>query len=94
VPVQLLFTPLLAGWAIWVGIAVSARFTDVRLAQQLGALASLPPLAILAVISLNVICASIGLALGLGAGLILVDLPACRAVDAIFDRERPVTGRR
>ncbi len=41
--VQLLFTPLLAGWAIWVGIAVSARSTDVRVAQQLGALASLPP---------------------------------------------------
>jgi hypothetical protein len=28
--VQLVFTPLLAGWAIWVGIAVSARSTDVR----------------------------------------------------------------
>ena len=27
---QLLFTPLLAGWGIWVGIAVSARSTDVR----------------------------------------------------------------
>jgi ABC-type transport system involved in multi-copper enzyme maturation permease subunit len=33
--VQLVFTPLLAGWAIWVGIAVSARSTDVRAAQQL-----------------------------------------------------------
>jgi ABC-2 type transport system permease protein len=34
--VQLLFTPLLAGWSIWVGIAISARSLDVRAAQQLG----------------------------------------------------------
>ena len=53
--VQLLFTPLLAGWSIWVGIAISARSTDVRVAQQLSVLASLPPLAIVALISLNVI---------------------------------------
>src|SRR5450755_3524768 len=33
--VQLLFTPLRAGWAIWGGIAVSARSADVRAAQQL-----------------------------------------------------------
>jgi ABC-2 type transport system ATP-binding protein len=41
--VQLLFTPLLAGWAIWVGIAVSARSTDVRAAQQLSMLGSRGP---------------------------------------------------
>ena len=40
--VQLLFTPLLAGWSIWVGIAISARSLDVRAAQQLGTFASLP----------------------------------------------------
>jgi hypothetical protein len=37
--VQLLFTPLLAGWSIWVGIARSVRSSDVRVAQQLGVLA-------------------------------------------------------
>lgn len=31
----LLFTPLMAGWSIWVGIAISARSRDVRAAQQL-----------------------------------------------------------
>jgi ABC-type Na+ efflux pump permease subunit len=46
--VQLVFTPLLAGWAIWVGIAVSARSTDVRAAQQLSVLGGVPPLVILA----------------------------------------------
>jgi ABC-2 type transport system permease protein len=27
---QLLFTPLLAGWSIWLGIAISARASDFR----------------------------------------------------------------
>ena len=92
--VQLLFTPLLAGWAIWVGITISARSTDVRVAQQLSVFATLPPLAILALISLNVITLSADLALGLAAALLVVDLLAWRAVAAIFDRERLITGRR
>lgn len=91
--VQLLFTPLLAGWAIWVGIAVSARSTDVRVAQQLSVLGSLPPLAIVALMSLNVITVSTGLALGLAAALLAVDGLGWRAVAAMFDRERLVTGR-
>jgi ABC-type Na+ efflux pump permease subunit len=91
--VQLLFTPLLAGWAIWVGIAVSARSTDVRVAQQLSMLGSLPPLAVLALMSLNVITVSAALAVGLAAALLVVDLFAWRVVSAMFDRERLVTGR-
>lgn len=92
--VQLLFTPLLAGWAIWVGIAVSARSTDVRVAQQLSVLASFPPLIIVALMSLNVITESTALAIGLAAALLAVDLLAWRLVAAIFDRERLITGRR
>ena len=92
--IQLLFTPLLAGWAIWVGIAVSTRAGDVRVAQQLSTLASLPPLVVLALVSLNVITASTGLAVGLAAGLLVFDLLAWRGVAAMFDRERLVTGRR
>ena len=92
--VQLLFTPLLAGWAIWVGIAVSARSTDVRAAQQLSVLASVPPLVIVALMSLNVITVSTALALGLAAALLAFDLLAWRVVAAMFDRERLVTGRR
>ncbi len=92
--VQLLFTPLLAGWAIWVGIAISARSADVRVAQQLGTLASLPPLVVLALMSLNVITASTTLAIGLAAGLLVFDLLAWRVVATVFDRERLVTGRR
>jgi ABC-type Na+ efflux pump permease subunit len=92
--VQLLFTPLLAGWAIWVGIAVSARSTDVRAAQQLSVLGSLPPLVIVALMSLNVITVSSALAIGLAAALLAFDLLAWRVVAAIFDRERLVTGGR
>lgn len=92
--VQLVFTPLLAGWAVWVGIAVSTRSPDVRVAQQLSLLGSVPPLVILALMSLNVITASTGLAVGLAAALLVVDLLAGRVVASMFDRERLVTGTR
>ncbi|HEV3359479.1 MAG TPA: ABC transporter permease subunit [Pseudonocardiaceae bacterium] len=92
--VQLLFTPLLAGWSIWVGIAVSTRVSDVRAAQQLGVLASLPPLVIVALLSLNVIPPSLWLALGFAAALLIIDGLAWRAVASMFDRERLITGRK
>ncbi len=92
--VQLLFTPLLAGWSIWVGIAISTRSSDVRAAQQLAVLASLPPLAVVALMSLNVISLSLGLALGLAAVLLVIDGLGWRAVATLFDRERLLTGRR
>jgi ABC-type Na+ efflux pump permease subunit len=91
--VQLLFTPLLAGWAVWVGIAISARSSDVRVAQQLSVLGSAPPLVIVALVSLNVITVSTALAIGLAAALLAVDLLAWRVVAVMFDRERLVTGR-
>ena len=40
--VQVVFTPLLAAWASWVGIAISTRSSDVRVAQQLSLLGNLP----------------------------------------------------
>lgn len=90
--VQLLFIPLVAGWSIWVGIAVSTRVSDVRAAQQLTIFASLPPVAVVALLSFDVITPSVGLALGLGAALLVIDGLAWRLVGAIFDRERLVTG--
>ena len=74
------------------GIAISARSFDVRAAQQLGVLASLPPLGIVALMSFNVITPSVTLALGLAAGLLFIDVLGWRAVAALFDRERLVTG--
>jgi ABC-type Na+ efflux pump permease subunit len=92
--VQLLFTPLVAGWSIWVGIAISTRMSDVRAAQQLTVLASLPPVGIVALMNFNVITPSLGLALGLAGALLLIDGMAWRGVAAMFDRERLVTGSR
>jgi ABC-type transport system involved in multi-copper enzyme maturation permease subunit len=89
---QLLFTPLLAGWSIWVGIAISARSSDFRVAQQLGILASLPTAVVAALIAFNVIHATLGLALGLAAALLLGDGLGWRIMSATFDRERLITG--
>jgi ABC-2 type transport system permease protein len=91
---QLLFTPLLAGWSIWVGIAISARASDFRVAQQLGILASLPTALVAALIAFNVIHATLGLALTLAAALLLGDALGWRITAATFDRERLVTGTR
>ena len=66
-----LFTPLLAGWSIWVGMAISTRSSDPRVAQQLGMLASLPSIAVTTLIAFNVIRATLGLALGLAVALLL-----------------------
>jgi hypothetical protein len=44
--------------------------------------------------SFNVITPTLGLALGLAAGLLTVDALGWRAVAAMFDRERLVTGPR
>ena len=91
---QLLFTPLLAGWSIWVGIAISARSSDFRVAQQLGMLVSLPSAVVAALIAFNVIHASLGLALGLAAVLLLLVGLGWRTMSATFDRERLMTGTR
>ena len=92
--VQLLFTPLLAGWPIWAGIAISTQSADVRAGQQPAVLASLPPLGIVALMSFNVVVQTPGLALGLAAALLIADALGWRAVAPMFDRERLVTGTR
>lgn len=89
---QVLFTPLLAAWSIWAGIAISTRTSDVRVAQQLGSLASLPPLAVTSLMGFGVISPTLRLAVLLGAALLALDLAAGRIVAAMFDRERLITG--
>jgi ABC-2 type transport system permease protein len=89
-----LFAPLLAAWSIWVGIAVSTRSSDVRVAQQLGLLVSVPPVFAVVLIALNVIPATLGLALGCAAVLLVLDVLGWRVTSRLFDRERLVTGAR
>ncbi|MBR7833969.1 ABC transporter permease subunit [Actinospica durhamensis] len=89
---QVLFTPLLAGWSIWAGIAISSRVSDVRVAQQLGTLVSLPPLAVTSLMGFGVIRPTVGLGLVLGAALLVIDIGAWRVVSMLFDRERMISG--
>jgi ABC-2 type transport system permease protein len=92
--VQLLFTPLLAAWSIWVGIAISTRSSDVRVAQQLGMLASLPPVFAAFTVALNVVQPTVGLALAAAALLLVLDGLGWRIVSRLFDRERLITATR
>jgi ABC-type transport system involved in multi-copper enzyme maturation permease subunit len=91
---QVLFTPLLALLSIWVGIAISARSSDVRVAQQLGALVFLPVLLVLYLIAFDVIHATLGLALGVAVALLVLDGLGWRFVSAAFNRERLIIGTR
>ncbi len=91
---QVFFTPLVATWSIWLGMAISARASDFRVAQQLSTLASLPTVIVVALISFDVIHASLSLAIGLGVALLVLDRLGWRVVSALFDRERLITGTR
>jgi ABC-type Na+ efflux pump permease subunit len=91
---QILFTPLLAIWAIWVGIGISTRAGDVRVAQQLATLAGLPLLGFTSLISFQLITPSVPLAVGLALALLTADIVAWRVVSRLFDRERLIVGRR
>ena len=92
--VQLLFTPLVAALSIWAGIAISARSSDPRVATQLSVLASAPLIAVTTIISVGGIHVTLGLALGLGAAMLVLDGPGWRIVSPMFDRERLITGTR
>jgi len=91
---QLIFTPLLAGWSIWLGIAISTRATEIRVAQQLGLLANLPSVAVTTLLALNVIHPTLALAIGGAALLLVLNRLGWRVTSALFDRERLITGTR
>jgi ABC-type transport system involved in multi-copper enzyme maturation permease subunit len=90
--VQVLFTPLIAGWSVWLGIAISTRVSDVRVAQQLSVLASLPTVALTTLISLNVIHPSPQIAIALAVVLIIGNRLGWRLVSSLFNRERLIAG--
>ncbi len=90
---QLVFTPLLAGWSIWAAMLISTGASDVRVAQQLAMVASLPSVAVIVLVALNVIPASLATAAVAAAALLLNRL-GLRLVSAAFDRERLITGTR
>jgi ABC-type Na+ efflux pump permease subunit len=87
-----LFAPLLAGWAIVVGMAVSVRASEVRVAQQLGMLASFPIIGVVVLLAVGAIHPTFPVALEFAAGLLVLDAVALRLVSRMFNRERLVTG--
>jgi ABC-2 type transport system permease protein len=87
-----LLSPLMAGWGIAVGMAMSVRATEVRVAQQLGMLASLPPVGVIILLAAGVVSPTFSVALEFAAGLLVVDALLLRFVSGMFDRERLVTG--
>ncbi len=91
---QIVFTPLLACWTVWVATAISTRTSDVRVAQQLGVVASIPPVIVTVLIAVNVFAPSVELAVGAAALLIVLDVFGWRVVSTLFDRERLISGSR
>ena len=89
---QLVLTPLLAGWSTWVGIAISVRSSDVRVAQQLSLLANLPLILLASLIAFDTIHPTPALAIGLTSVLLIADALGWRVVAPMFDRERLITG--
>jgi len=88
---QIVFTPLLVIWSIWLGMAISARSSDIRTAGQLSILVSLPTVAVTSLIAFNVIPADQRVALLFGGGLAILDRLGWRAASSLFNRERLIT---
>jgi ABC-type transport system involved in multi-copper enzyme maturation permease subunit len=89
---QLVFTPLLAAWSVWVGIGVSARSSDPRTAAQVSLLLSVPTVAVTTLFAFNVLPASLAVSLVCGVGLVVLICFGWRVASAVFDRERIITG--
>jgi ABC-2 type transport system permease protein len=91
---QVILTPLLAGLSIWIGIGISSRSSDVRVAQQLSLLASVPVVLVTSLIAFDVIHPTPALAVGLTALLLIADGVGGWVVAPLFDRERLIIGTR
>ena len=89
---QLLFTPPVAALSIWIGIAISSRSSDPRVAAQLSTLASIPTVVLTTTIAVGGIHATYRLAVLLGVALLVFDGLGWRLVSPLFNRERLITG--
>ncbi|HXQ18544.1 MAG TPA: hypothetical protein VN781_02845 [Acidimicrobiales bacterium] len=84
---------MVAGWAVVVGMAVSVRANEIRVAQ-LGMLASFPIIGVVVLLAVGAIKPAFPVALEFAIGLLAIDRLALRIVSRMFDRERLVTGSR
>jgi ABC-2 type transport system permease protein len=88
----IVLAPLLAGWSIAVGMAVSVRANEIRVAQQLGTLASFPPVVLILILAVGVIHPTLSVAIIFAVVLLGIDVRAIRIVAHMMNRERLVTG--
>jgi ABC-type Na+ efflux pump permease subunit len=86
-----LLAPLLSTFSIWVGLAISVRANDIRVAQQLSALAMLPMIGLIALFTFGVVSPTVEVAVAGALVLVVLDAAAWRLVSAMFDRERLLT---
>jgi ABC-2 type transport system permease protein len=91
---QLVFTPLVAGWSIWVGLAISTWARDLRVASQLSLLGNVPVLVVTSLIAFDTIHATVELGLVAAGVLLVADVLGWRLVAPLFDRERLISGTR
>ena len=88
---QLVLAPLLGGFAIITGMAISARSSDIRVAQQLAGLITLPVVGGLAAFSYGAVTPSVRFFLAVGTVIAVVDILGWRGLARLFDRERLLT---
>jgi len=83
-----LLAPALAAFAILVGIRISLRASDFRVAQQLAVLASLPLIGFVALVTFRALRPSAGLYLAAAATVTAMDAACWRLCLRRFSRER------
>jgi ABC-type transport system involved in multi-copper enzyme maturation permease subunit len=90
---QVIFTPLLAAWSIWVGMTISSRCADQRVAGQLSLVGTLPLMAITVLMAYGVIPSTLLVGVIGAAALLVLDTLGWRMASLAFDRERMITAR-
>ena len=88
-----LLAPALAGFAIAVGILVSLRSSDFRVAQQLAVLAAIPIIGFVALITFRVFDPSVGLYAATAAVIFVLDAVFWMLGLRLFSRERLLTAK-
>jgi ABC-type Na+ efflux pump permease subunit len=91
---QLIFTPLLVCLSVWMSLTLSARISDVRTAQQVGALINLPIIFLAVAVGFHLIPVTVTLGVTIGAALVVLDVSGWWLVSRTFDREHLVLATR
>lgn len=85
---EIVLAPALAGFATITSLLISARSNDIRVAQQLSVLTSIPMLLAVSVFSFQVVGLGVLGYVGAAAAILAIDLAGLRLASAAFGRER------